>query len=61
MPLLMVKDLLHKIFVSLRYYLPMLKTHVINLKHDAKDLSRDLQRLEVRGKLGSKTLYFVNI
>ena len=61
MPLLIVKDLLHKIFVSLRYYLPMLKTHVINLKHDAKDLSRDLQRLEVRGKLGSKTLHFVNI
>ena len=33
------------------------KTHVVNLKRDAKDLSRDLQRLEVRGKLGSKTLY----
>jgi len=39
-------------------YLPTLKTHVVNLKRDAKDLSRDLQRLEVRGKLGSKTLYF---
>ena len=38
-------------------YLPTLKTHVVNLKRDAKDLSRDLQRLEVRGKLGSKTLY----
>ena len=38
--------------------LPTLKTHVVNLKRDAKDLSRDLQRLEVRGKLGSKTLYF---
>ena len=37
--------------------LPTLKTHVVNLKRDAKDLSRDLQRLEVRGKLGSKTLY----
>ena len=37
-------------------YLPTLKTHVVNLKRDAKDLSRDLQRLEVRGKLGSKTL-----
>ena len=37
--------------------LPTLKTHVANLKRDAKDLSRDLQRLEVRGKLGSKTLY----
>ena len=36
--------------------LPTLKTHVVNLKSDAKDLSRDLQRLEVRGKLGSKTL-----
>ena len=45
MPLLTVKDLFHKIFVSLRYYL---------LKHDAKDLSRDLQQLEVRGILGSK-------
>ena len=28
-------------------YLPTLKTHVVNLKRDAKDLSRDLQRLEV--------------
>ena len=37
-------------------YLPTLKMHV-NLKHDQKDLSRDLQRLEVRGKLGSKALY----
>ena len=39
-------------------YLPTLKTHVVNLKRDAKDLSRDLQRLEVCGKLGSKTLYW---
>ena len=39
-------------------YLPMLKTHVVNLKRDAKDLSCNLQRLEVRGKLGSKILYF---
>ena len=39
--------------------LPTLKTHVVNLKRDAKDLSRDLQWLEVRGKLGSKTLYCV--
>ena len=39
-------------------YLPTLKTHVVNLKRDARDFSRDLQRLEVRGKLGSKTLYF---
>ena len=38
-------------------YLPTLKTHVVNLKRDAKDLSRDSQRLEVRGKFGSKTLY----
>ena len=37
-------------------YLLTLKTHVVNLKRDAKDLSRDLQRLEVRGKLGSKNL-----
>ena len=61
-PLLMDKDLLHKIFVSLRgikqalytkslqvndireTYLPTLKTHVVNLKLNAKDLSRDLQR-----------------
>ena len=72
--LLMDKDLLHKIFVSLRgikqelytksfqvndireTYLPTLKTHVVNLKLDAKDLSRDLQRLEVRGKLGTSTV-----
>ena len=39
-------------------YLPTLKTHVVNLKRDANDLSRDLQRLEVRGKLGSKTLLY---
>ena len=74
-PLLMDKDLLHKIFVSLRgikqelyaksfqiyvkTYLPTLKTHVANLKRDAKDLSCDLQRLEVRGKLESKTLYYL--
>ena len=37
--------------------LATLKTHFVNLKREAKDLSRDLQRLEVRGKLGSKTLY----
>ena len=41
-------------------YLPTLKTHVVNLKREAKDLSRDLQRLEVRSKLGSKTLYCLN-
>ena len=34
-----------------------MKTHVVNFKCDAKDLSRDLQWLEVRSKLGSKTLY----
>ena len=39
-------------------YLPTLKTHIVILKRDAKDQSRDLQRLEVRGKLGSKTLYY---
>ena len=73
-PLLMDKDLLHKIFVSLRgikqeLYAksfqvndllenlpPHVENAVVNLKRDAKDLSRDLQRLEVRGKLGSKTL-----
>ena len=38
-------------------YLPTLKTHVLNLKRDAKDLADLDQRLEVRGKLGSKTLY----
>ena len=37
-------------------YLPTLKMQIVNLKHDAKDLSRDLQQLEVRGKFGSKTL-----
>ena len=42
-------------------YLPTLKTHVVNLKRDAKDLSRDLQRLEVCSKLGSKTLYCCEI
>ena len=39
-------------------YLPTLKTHVLNLKRDPRDLSRDLQQLEVRGKLGSKPLYY---
>ena len=34
-------------------YLTTLKMHVINLKCDAKDLSHDLQRLEVHGKLES--------
>ena len=42
-------------------YLPKLKTHVVNLKRDAKDLSRDLQGLEVRVKLRSKTLYYCQI
>ena len=42
-------------------YLRTLKTHVVNLKRDAKDLSRDLQRLEVRGKLGSKTHYYASL
>ena len=38
-------------------YLPSMKMHIIiNPKRDAKDLSCDLQRLEVRGKIGSKTL-----
>ena len=34
-------------------YLSTLKMHVVNLKCDAKDLSRDLQRLEVQDKLES--------
>ena len=38
-------------------YLPTFKIYVVNLKRDAKDLSRDLQLLEGRGKLESKTLY----
>ena len=37
-------------------YLPTLKTYFVNLKRDEKDFSRDLRRLEVRGKLESKTL-----
>ena len=37
-------------------YLPTLKTHVVNLNCDAKDLSRDPQWLEVRGEVGSKAL-----
>ena len=41
----------------MKTYLPTLKTHVVNLKREAKDMSRDLQRLEYRGKLGSKILY----
>ena len=39
-------------------YHPTLKTHVVNLKRDAKDLSRDPQRLELRVKLETKTLYY---
>ena len=31
-------------------YLPTLKTHVVNLKRDKKNLSHDLQWLDVRGK-----------
>ena len=38
---------------------PHVEDAVVNLKRDAKDLSRDLQRLEVCGKLGSKTLYYI--
>ena len=40
----------------MKTYLPTLKSHVVNLKGDAKDLPCDLQRLEIHGKLGSKTL-----
>ena len=32
-------------------YLSTLKTHVVNLKRDAKGLSRDLQRFEVNSDL----------
>ena len=42
----------------MKTYLPTLKTHVVNLKRDAKDLTRELQRLEDRRKLGSKTLCY---
>ena len=41
----------------MKTYLPTLKTQVVNLERDAKDLSCDLQQLEVRGKLGSKIIY----
>ena len=78
-PLLMDKDLPHKIFVSSRgikqgLYAksfqvndirenlpPLVEDAVVNLKRDAKDLSRDLQRLEVHGKLESKTLYYLKL
>ena len=40
----------------MKTYLPTLKKNVVNLKREAKDMSRDLQQLEDRGKLGSKTL-----
>ena len=75
MPLLLDKDLLHKIFASLRgikheLYAKSFQVNDIRgnlppnvenarqkpLKRAAKDLSRDLQGLEVRGKLGSKAL-----
>ena len=46
---------------DIRENLPTLKTHVVNLKRDTKDLSCDLQRLEVCGKFGSKTLYFAPV
>ena len=42
-------------------YLPTLKTHVVNLKRDAKDLSRDLQPLQVRGKLKSRLRQMANV
>ena len=68
----MDKDLLCKIFVSLRaikqelyaksfQVSENLPPHIENACHKPqtwrKDLSRDLQWLEVRGKLRSKTLY----
>ena len=48
-----------QVMTYVKTYLPTLKTHVVNLNRDAKDLSCDLQRLEVSGKLGSKTLYLL--
>ena len=72
----MDKDLLHKIFVSLRgikqeLYAKSfqvndirenLPPHFENAHRKSQtwreNLWRDLQRLEVRGKLGSKTLYW---
>ena len=65
-PLLMDKDLAPQDFCvitwakrfqvnDVRENLSTLKTHVVNLKRDTKGLSSDLQRLEVRGKHGSKT------
>ena len=44
-----------------KIYLPTLKTHVVNRKRDAKDLSCDLQRLEVPSKLESKTFYYLKL
>ena len=43
--------------IYMKIYHLTLKTLVVNLKRDANDLSRDLQRLEVPGNLTSKTLY----
>ena len=68
MPLLLDKDLLHKIFASLRgikheLYAKSFQVNDIreNLPPNVenarqKPLKRDLQGLEVRGKLGSKAL-----
>ena len=70
-PLLMDKDLLHKIFVSLRGMKQELHAksfqvndicenlppHVENARRKPQTWC-DLQRLEVCGKLGSKTLYY---
>ena len=73
----MDKDLLHKIFESLRgikqeLYAKSFKLndirenlppHVENAPCKPQtrrvDMSRDLQRLEVRGELGSKPLYYL--
>ena len=55
MPLLMDKDLLHKIFISLRGIKQELYAKSFQVNDIRENLS-SLQWLEVRGKLGSKTL-----
>ena len=54
-PLLIDKDLLHKIFVSLRGIKQELYAKSFQVNDIRENLS-SLQWLEVRGKLGSKTL-----
>ena len=49
-----VKTYLSQILFIIVTSHPTLKTHVVNLKRDTEDLSCDLQRLEVRGRLDLK-------